>query len=67
MANLVAALASEIKRNQELVDQYKELPNGAGMFGATMIQQDIARAIAAMESGDIESMLTAYNAMKDNE
>lgn len=65
--NLVAALGSEIKRNQELLAMYQELPNGAGNFGAAMIKKDIENAIAAMESGDAEKMMQAYNAMKDNQ
>jgi len=55
----------EIKRNQELLQLYKEIPTG--LFGATMIQADIDSAIKALAEGDIIEILKAYERLKNNE
>ena len=65
--NLVEALHQEIKRGNELVEIYKKLPNGAGYFGAWMIQASIDNALIALASGDVVKIAQAYEAMKDNE
>jgi hypothetical protein len=65
--NLAEALAQEIKRSQELLVEYKKLPNGAGFFGAWMIQASIDNAVNALASGDVVAIAQAYAAMKDNE
>ena len=58
-------LPEEIKRNRELLEQYKEI-GVAGGFGAAMIEEDIDRAVNALASGDVVRMLKAYEAMKNN-
>jgi len=62
---LVDALTAEIARNRELLALYKAIP--AGAFGATMIEQDIQAAIAALASGDAIEIMRAHEALKGNE
>lgn len=59
-------LAKEIERNRELLEMYKELPGGVGVFGAAFINRDINYAIEALASGDVVEMIKAYESMKDN-
>jgi hypothetical protein len=65
MANIAEALAKEIERNRELLEEYKKIPTG--VFGAMMIDLDIKNAVEALASGDVIKILEAYEAMKDNE
>lgn len=64
--SLGEALPAEIKRCQELVQVYRELPNGAGAFGAMMIQRDIDAAVRALASGDIIAMISAHRALQES-
>jgi energy-converting hydrogenase Eha subunit B len=57
----------ELKRNRELLDIYKELPDNAGFFGAAMIKQDIEEAERALAEGDVVKILQAYQKLKGNE
>jgi hypothetical protein len=63
--NLAEALAKEIERNRELLEEYKKIPTGA--FGAMMINRDINNAIEALASGDVIQILLAYESIKNNE
>lgn len=65
--NLADALKAEIDRNIQLVTVYTGLPGGVGAFGAAMIRRDLARATNAMLNGDVAAMMSAYQALKDNE
>ena len=62
--NIADALAKEIKRNQELLEAYRDIPTGA--FGATMIKADIDFAVDALASGDVIEILKAYARMVNN-
>lgn len=63
---LADGLLEELKRNRELLIQYRSIgPNG--MFGATMIEQDIQKAERAVVEGDIVAMLRLYETMKENQ
>jgi hypothetical protein len=62
--NLMQGLLNEIERCSKLVELYKELPQGVGTFGSTMIQQDINNAKKAIQSGDITEMAKAYKALE---
>lgn len=57
----------ELKRNRELLDSYKELPDGVGMFGASIITQDIEFAEKALAENDVVKILQAYKKLKENE
>ena len=65
--NISEALAKEIKRSQELLLEYRKIPNGAGFFGAWMIQASVDNAVNALASGDVIKILEAYEVIKDNE
>ena len=63
--NIADALAKEIKRNQELLEAYRDIPTG--VFGATMIKADIEFAVYALAGGDVVEILKAYKRMVNNE
>lgn len=46
-------------------EQARLLPNGAGTFGAVMIEATLTEADQALTSGDIVAILRAYQAMRD--
>ncbi len=61
--NVVSAILEEIDRCNELLNAYAEI-GPAGMFGHAMILRDIARAKAALASGDAVEMLAALEALR---
>lgn len=63
--NLVEGLDREIKRNRELLDEYKSIPSG--VFAATFIGRDVDAAIHALGSGDVVEMMKIYNTLKSHE
>ena len=63
--NLQEALIKEVKRNQELLEEYKKIPTGA--FGALMIELDLERAYHALARGDVVEMAKVYEAIKGNQ
>lgn len=63
--NLAEGLASEIKRNQELLKMYEGIPTG--FIGASMLKLDINRAIDVQASGDVVEMLVVFEKLKNNE
>ncbi len=65
--SLGTALPKEIVRNEQLLIQYAGLPDNAGWFASTMIQQDLVDAQLAMASDDVIEMLKAYEKLKGNE
>lgn len=64
--NLVEALTTEILRNQELLEAYKNI-GPAGTFGATCIKLDIDNAIRVQGQGDVIEMLRIYEVLKENQ
>ena len=65
MSNLATELQKEIKRNQELRDEYLKIPEG--IIGAAMLKTDIDFAIHAMAESNIVNELLAYEKLKKNE
>lgn len=63
--NLAQGIVEELKRNRELLEQYKAIP--AGAFGARLIQERIDNAEKAQGTGDVIEMLTAYEELKSTE
>lgn len=61
MGNLVEGLHKEIVRCKELLEFYKEIPQGD--FGAMIIEQKIQKAESALASGDPIEMVKSYNAL----
>lgn len=67
MASVGEEILVELKRNRELLQVYKGLPDGVGTFGATMIEMDIDTAERALAENDVVKILTAYEKLKGNE
>jgi hypothetical protein len=65
--NLMEAAMAEMDRLREMCAQYDSLPGGVGIFGSTMMRHAIAEAQAAIVSGDVVALLTAYKAMQEFE
>jgi len=63
--NVMDGLLSEIERVQELLKQYEELPNGAGVFGSLIMRQKIKMAKDSISSGDVVDMLVQYLSLKN--
>lgn len=57
------ALPGEIKRCQELLAEYRRIPQGA--FAAVMLEADIEEAHRAMVELDLPGMIRAYQALKE--
>lgn len=55
----------QIKRNQELVQQYIAI-GPTGKFGVMMIQRDIDAAVKALAEGDCVAIVRTYEALKNN-
>lgn len=67
MSSVGEEILVELKRNRELLKVYQDLPDGAGAFGATMIEMDIDTAERALAENDVMKILTAYEKLKGNE
>ena len=67
MSSVGEQILVELKRNRDLLDVYKGLPDGVGMFGATMINADIDFAEKALAENDVIAILQAYEKLKGNE
>jgi len=64
MDTLGEKLPEEQARVREVLGYYKEI-GPAGVFGATMIEQSLRKADEAVMSGDVVSMIAAYNDLKE--
>lgn len=62
--SLAEAMPKEMARVRQVLGYYKEI-GPAGMVGAAFIEQDLREADAAVMSGDVVRMLTAYQKLKD--
>lgn len=67
MENLVEATQREIKRNRELLDLYRDLPNGAGKFAEMMIEMKVENAITVLAGGDVVEIMAAYEDLRNSE
>lgn len=63
--NLQEGLVYELRRNRELLEQYKAI-GPAGMIGASLIRIDVDNGDKALASGDVELMISAYQTLKGN-
>ena len=66
MSSLAEELPKEQSRVREVLGHYKEI-GAAGVFGAAMIDQSLARADNAIMSGDVIAMLSALADLKEIE
>lgn len=64
MSSLATEYPKEQARCRELLQAYRELPGGVGVFGAMHIEAVLKRADEAAASGDVIAMLQAYEAMQ---
>lgn len=64
MSSVGEEILVELKRNRELLQIYRDLPNGAGQLGAMFIEQDISDAERALAEGDVVKILQSYEKLK---
>lgn len=62
--SLATALPKEQARVREVLGHYKEI-GSAGFFGAIMIERSLRNADAAVMSGDVIQMITAYKDLQE--
>ena len=67
MTTLADGITEEIKRVTEILTQYHELPNNAGLIGSMMIKHDLDEATKALASGDVIKILQSYEILKSIE
>lgn len=58
-----SAFPGEQARIRDLIVTYKDLPNGAGTFGAIMLEDTLRRADEATASGDVIAIVQSYEEM----
>ena len=63
--NISEALAAEIKRNIDLLEEYNKIPSG--VFGATVIKQRLHFAIDALASGDVAKIVLSLVDIQESE
>lgn len=63
--NLIEGLQKEAERRREMIKEYEALPNGAGMFRATMLRRDIEKIDETIASGDTIKMIGTLKQMQD--
>lgn len=61
---LMEGLIDEMNRVRELIIEYKGLPNGVGLTGASLMQLDIGYAERAIVQDNVIDMLKAYEKLK---
>ena len=62
-SDLEKALKSEIERNEELLVEYKSIPQG--VFGATLIEYSLKKARSALISCDIVELVKALQDLRE--
>lgn len=65
--NLIEGLQQEIKRVNEIIKEYDDLPSGAGAFASAMMKGSVKRAEAAISQMDTVAMLSAIKDLKEYE
>ena len=67
----MSSVGSEFPKEQERVrhlrEEYLALPNGAGVIGATILDDVLARAAMAQSSGDVIQIIQLFQELKDSE
>jgi hypothetical protein len=64
MGTLAEKLPEEMARVRKVLGHYKEI-GPAGMFGAAMIEQSLRKADKAVMSGDLVTMIAAYQDLQE--
>lgn len=65
--NLIEGLQEEIKRVNEIIKEYDDLPNGAGTFASAMMKGSVMIAEKAISNMDTVTMVTALKDLKEYE
>ena len=58
------ALPLEQARVRRLITVYRDLPDGVGSIGATLMELTLQEADQAVASGDVVAMMVAYERLK---
>jgi hypothetical protein len=60
--NLIEGLQEEMSRCREFLLEYEAIPQG--IFGATIIKQEIKKAEQTIATGDTIGMMMSYESLK---
>ncbi len=64
MSSVGSEFPIEMRRVRHLKEQYRDLPEGAGAYGALTLEHVLQRAEEAQASGDIIRILQAFTELK---
>lgn len=62
--SLASAYPAALARARALLVEYRALPDGAGTFGALMIDDAIRRADIAVAAQDVVAMIRSYEELQ---
>ena len=62
--NMLEALQQEIKRNEELLEEYKKVP--AGRLAGILIDQELKQAKKSVTDGDTVQMIKSLETLRGN-
>jgi hypothetical protein len=65
--NLIEGLQEEIKRINEIIKEYDDLPNNAGAFASLLMQGSVKNAEKSIAEMDTIAMLSALKDLKEYE
>ena len=64
MTSVGSEFPLEMRRVRHLKEKYLELPDGAGVMGAMMLESILCQAEDAQASGDIVRILRSFSALQ---
>ena len=65
--NLMDGLFYEMNRVREIIKEYQELPNNAGLFAWSLMKIDIQRSEKSIRDNDVIQMMVCYTKLKEYE
>lgn len=63
--NIIEGIQERSNRLRGILPGYDRLPDGTGLFGATMIRRAIGEGEEAIASGDLVRMVRAYKELME--
>jgi hypothetical protein len=67
MSNIIEGIQEECKRvREELIPRYESI-GPSGMFGRAMLAMAVNEGEAAIASGDVVRMISAYKSLKESQ
>lgn len=63
--NIIEGIQHEVVRVREIIQIYKDVPNGAGSFASVCMQANIDNAEKAVATGDTIAMIAEYKQLKE--